>query len=269
MTGRTHQGENKASLLELRTNPEPVIIMSDAAHKALMKIISQNNVQTLETNCLEHFRIRVEEISKNYPKESKYILNEISKVYKNDKYCKKENLDDLQRLDYHKLNSRPIIDELQKYFEKELKENPRAEPNGAYANKVLNYALKHWPRLTGFLIIPGAELDNNPIERKASTVARHFDNSRKYLTQHGASIGDFYMSLIETCKLNNINPLEYLTFCIIYRRYIPDDPELFLPWNFSETKKEFEEKLIDRPRCRIVSQHGAYIPKKEDLYAPQ
>jgi transposase len=123
--------------------------------------------------------------------------------------------------------------------------------------------------LTGFLRISGAELDNNPTERKAKTVGRHLDNSTKYLTEHGASIGDFYMSLIETCKLNNINPLEYLTFCITYRSRIADDPELFLPWNFLETKKEFEEELKNRPRYRIVSQHGAYLPKKQDLCAQQ
>lgn len=269
MTGRNHQGENKAALLELRTNPEPVILMTDAAKKALMKIISHNNVEILETNCLEHFRQRLEEIRKNYPKEAKYILDEISKVYKYDAHCKKEFFNDLERLDYHQKNSKQVMDKLKGFIEKELNENPRAEPNGEYANKVLNYAKKHWERLTGFLTIPGAELDNNPTERKVKTVARYLDNSKKYLTEHGASIGDFYMSLIETCKLNNINPLEYLTFCITYRKYIPDDPELFLPWNFLETKKEFEEKLKHRPRYRIVSQRGAYIPKKQDLYAQQ
>lgn len=265
MTGRNHQGENKAALLELRTNPEPIILMSDAAYKALMKISTSNDLVTLETNCLEHYRINLEEIRKNYPKETGYILNELSKVYKNEKHCKDECLDDFQRLNYHQTYSANIMDEIKKFIEKELKENPRAEPNGEYARKALKYAVRHWERLTGFLKYPGAEIDNNSTERGTKPVVRYRENSKKYLTEHGASIGDFYMSLIETCKLNNVNPLEYLTFCITYRKFIQDDPELFLPWNYLETKKELEEELKNRPRYRIVSQRGTYIPKEENF----
>jgi len=267
MTGRSHQGENKAAILELRTNPEPIIIMSDAAKKAMMKIELDNDVKIIETNCLEHFRIHLEEIQKNYPKETKYLLDEIAKVYENDAYCKKECLDDLQRLAYHQKYSDPIMKSLKNFIEKELKENPRAEPNGDYVKKVLNYATNHWPRLTGFIKYCGAEIDNNPTERKTKPVVRYRENSKKYLTEHGASIGDFYMTVVETCKLNNINPREYLEFCITHRKLIADDPELFLPWNYLETKKEVEEELKNRPRYRIVSQRGAYAPKEETLRA--
>jgi transposase len=267
ITGRNHQGENKAAVLELRTNPEPIIIMSDAAKKALMKIKSNNGIKTIDTNCLEHFRLKIEEIEKNYPKETKHLLAEIAKVYKNDAHCKKEGLDDLQRLAYHQKYSEPIMTKLKNFIENELKENSRAEPNGHYVKKVLNYATNHWPRLTGFLKYCGAEIDNNSTERETKPVVRYRDNSEKYLTEHGASVGDFYMSIIETCKLNNINTRDYLEFCITYRKFIPDDPELFLPWNYLETKKEFEEELNNRSRYRIVSQRGAYIPKAETLRA--
>ena len=269
MTGRNHQGENKAAVLELRTNTEPIIVMSDAAKKALMKIDSTNGVKTIDTNCLEHFRLKIEEIEKNYPKETKHLLDEIAKVYKNDAYCKKESLSDLQRLAYHQKYSEPIMTELKNFIDKELKENPRAEPNGAYVKKVLNYAINHWPRLTGFIKYCGAEIDNNPTERATKPVARYRGNSEKYLTERGASVGDFYMSSIETCILNKINPIDYFEFCITYRKFIADDPELFLPWNYLETKKEFEEELKNRPRYRVVSQRGAYIPKEETLHAQQ
>ena len=269
MTGRRHQGENKAAVLKLRTNTEPIIVMSDAAKKALMNIDSTNGVKTIDTNCLEHLRIKIEEVEKNYPKETKHLLDEIAKVYKNDAHCKKESLSDLQRLAYHQKYSEPIMTELKNFIEKELKENPRAEPNGDYVKKVLNYATNHWPRLTGFIKYCGAEIDNNPTERKTKTVVRYRDNSEKYLTERGASVGDFYMSSIETCILNKKNPIDYFEFCITYRKFIADDPELFLPWNYLETKKEFEEELKNRPRYRVVSQRGAYIPKEETLHAQQ
>ena len=269
MTGRNHQGENKAAILELRTNSTPPIIMTDAANKALMKIKNSNNIETIDTNCLQHFRLKIHEVAKNFPKEAKYLLEEIAKVYRNDSYCKKQGLNDLHRLAYHCAHSEPIMTNLEHFIKKELKENPRAEPNGEYAKKVLNYAINHWSRLTGFLKYSGAALDNNPTERKTKPVVRYRDNSKKYLTEHGASIGDFYMSLIETCQLNNLNPKDYLEFCITHRKLIPDDPELFLPWNYLETKRELEEQLKNRPRYRILSQRGAYIPKGETLSAQQ
>ena len=224
MTGRSHQGENKAAVLKLRTNTEAIIVMSDAAKKALMNIDSTNGVKTIDTNCLEHLRIKIEEVEKNYPKETKHLLDEIAKVYKNDAHCKKESLSDLQRLAYHQKYSEPIMTELKNFIEKELKENPRAEPNGDYVKKVLNYATNHWPRLTGFIKYCGAEIDNNPTERKTKTVVRYRDNSEKYLTERGASVGDFYMSSIETCILNKKNPIDYFEFCITYRKFIADDP---------------------------------------------
>lgn len=268
MTGRNHQGENKAALIELRTNINPVIIMTDAAHKALMNINSNSAAVIMSTNCLEHFRIRIEEIEKHYPFETKYLLKEISKVYKNDSYCKENSLTDHGRQAYHQSHSSGIMEGIKSFIQKELKENSRAEPNGDYAKKVLNYALNNWERLIGFLKYAGAELDNNVTEIKTKTIVRYRENSKKYLTEHGASIGDFYMSLIETCKLNNINPLVYLEFCITHRELIEDDPELFLPWNYKETKKEIDEELKKRPRYKIVSQKGAYLPK-EDVIHPQ
>ena len=62
--------------------------------------------------------------------QTKHLLDEIAKVYKNDAHCKKESLSDLQRLAYHQKYSEPIMTELKNFIEKELKENPRAEPNG-------------------------------------------------------------------------------------------------------------------------------------------
>jgi hypothetical protein len=42
--------------------------------------------------------------------------------------------------------------------------------------------------------VPGAPLDNNPIERELRTAVRHRKNSLFYKTQAGAGVGDVLMS---------------------------------------------------------------------------
>ena len=57
----------------------------------------------------------------------------------------------------------------------------------------------------------GAPLDNNLVERALKKAILHRKNLLFYKTLNGAEVGDLYMSLIHTCELNAVNPLDYLT----------------------------------------------------------
>jgi hypothetical protein len=59
--------------------------------------------------------------------------------------------------------------------------------------------------------VPGAPLDNNLCEQLLKKSILHRKNSLFYKTEHGAFIGDLFMSLIHTCNLQHINAFEYLT----------------------------------------------------------
>ena len=73
----------------------------------------------------------------------------------------------------------------------------------------INYLRKHWDKLTLFLRVARAPLDNNICERALKKAIMHRKNSLFYQTQNGADVGDLYMSLIHTCELNNVNPFDY------------------------------------------------------------
>jgi hypothetical protein len=60
--------------------------------------------------------------------------------------------------------------------------------------------------LTLFLRQPGAPLDNNICERALKMAILHRKNSLSYKTQNGARVGDLFMSLIHTCRLNVLLP---------------------------------------------------------------
>ena len=71
----------------------------------------------------------------------------------------------------------------------------------------IGYMQKRWTQLTQFLRVPGASLDNNVTERILKMAILHRKNSLFYRTQRGADVGDLFMSLVETCRANQVNPL--------------------------------------------------------------
>ena len=67
--------------------------------------------------------------------------------------------------------------------------------------------LNHWARLTLFLRVAGAPLDNNVCERALKMAILHRKNSLFYKTLNGAQVGDLFMSLIHTCRAQRHQPL--------------------------------------------------------------
>ncbi len=57
----------------------------------------------------------------------------------------------------------------------------------------------------------GAPLSNNIREGALKMAILHRKNSLGYKTGNGARVGDLFMSLIHTCRLNQVNPFHYLT----------------------------------------------------------
>jgi hypothetical protein len=75
----------------------------------------------------------------------------------------------------------------------------------------ISYMLKRWDKLTMFLRVAGAPLDNNVAERALKMSIRHRKNSLSYKTMRGAEVGDLYMSLIHTCYFSAVDPFDYLS----------------------------------------------------------
>ena len=77
-------------------------------------------------------------------------------------------------------------------------------------------------------------MDNTPCERLLKTAILHRKNSLFYRTLNGAKTGDLYMSLIQTCALNQINPLDYLSALSANVDKLANNPSAWLPWNYTD-----------------------------------
>ena len=107
----------------------------------------------------------------------------------------------------------------------------KVEPNSGLG-KAISYMLNHREPLTLFLRVPNAPLDNNLCEQVLKKAVLNRKNSLFYKTEHGAYIGDLFMSLIYTCNLNDVNPFDYLTVLQRNSSLIFKYPQNWLPWNY-------------------------------------
>jgi len=226
-TGNRHAGENLTELLKRRaTGLAPPIQMCDALSRNASK-----DFETILAHCLVHARRQFVELLDRFPEECAYVIEQLGKVYHQEALVKKQGLSPEDRLLHHQQHSGPVMAELETWARKQFEEK-LAEPNSGLG-KAIKYLIKHWTKLTRFLQVPGAPLDNNLCERVLKHAILHRKNALFYKTQRGAHVGDQFMSLIHTCQLAGINPLNYLTWLLKNAQNLESSPGSFLPWNYA------------------------------------
>jgi transposase len=125
------------------------------------------------------------------------------------------------------------MEKLQRWCAAQFEER-KVEPNSGLG-QAISYLLKHWEKLTLFLRVAGAPIDNNLVERALKKSILHRKNSLFYKTRKGAQMGDLFMSLIHTCELNGANAFDYLTELQRHAEDLKQNPSAWMPWNYRDT----------------------------------
>jgi len=227
-TGRKHAGENLAKVLAKRaTELSPPIQMCDALSRNV-----SGDFETIVANCMSHARRSYVDVVENFPQECRFVLETLGTVFKNDATARKEGMSPQERLEFHRKESMRAMVELRHWMWTQFRDR-LVEPNSGLG-QAITYMRKHWRKLTRFLFVAGAPLENNLCERMLKKVIIHRKNSLFYKTENGARVGDLYMSLIATCELAGVNPFDYLTELQRHAAEVAKDPAKWLPWNYRE-----------------------------------
>jgi len=232
-SGREHAGENLAKVLKQRAAElGPAIQMSDALSRNVPKLGA--GVELLLANCMAHGRRQFVEVVGNFPAECRYVLETLGDVYANDAVTKEQKMTSVERLEFHRQRSQPLMEALERWMQGQFSER-KVEPNSGLG-KAIKYMQRHWKPLTLFLRHPGAPLDNNICERALKLVVLHRKNALFYRTMNGARVGDLFMSLIHTCQLNGVNSFEYLVELLRHAAQIARRPAEWMPWCYPTTR---------------------------------
>ncbi|MCD4727228.1 MAG: transposase [Pirellulales bacterium] len=166
-SGRKHAGENlKDVLLQRAVALAPPIQMCDALSRNL-----PGELKTIVANCLAHGRRQFVEVADHFPEECRHVLEALAAIYRNDAIARKRNLSPAARLEFHQANSGPTMEELHVWLALQFDQR-LVEPNSSLGGAIA-YMLKHWEKLTLFLRVPGAPLDNNICERALKKAILH------------------------------------------------------------------------------------------------
>ncbi|MBB4193068.1 hypothetical protein GGE45_001653 [Rhizobium aethiopicum] len=101
--------------------------------------------------------------------------------------------------------------------------------------EALAYIAKYWDRLCIFLGDGRIEIDNNTVERTIRPIALNRKNALFAGHDAGAENWATIASLIDTCKLNAIDPFSYLTDTLtaIVNGHKQSRIGELMPWNYS------------------------------------
>jgi transposase len=107
-----------------------------------------------------------------------------------------------QRQAVRQQKTRPLVEALKTWLEKTL----RQLPGSATLAQTVRYGLNRWDGLTRFLADGRIEIDSNTVERAMRPVALTRENALFVGSDEGAENWAVLASLIETCKLHDVNP---------------------------------------------------------------
>ncbi|ANL41424.1 IS66 family insertion sequence transposase domain-containing protein [Rhizobium phaseoli] len=116
-------------------------------------------------------------------------------------------LDPEARLAGRQERSAPLVADMQTWL---VHHRARVSTKSPLGEALANTA-KYWDGLKLFLADGRIEIDNNPVERTIRPIALNRKNALFAGHDAGAENWAAIASLIETCKLNAVDPLTYLT----------------------------------------------------------
>ncbi len=111
-----------------------------------------------------------------------------------------------ERLAHRRARSAPLVADLHAWFHAQ---HARLFMRGTTA-EAIGYALRHWDGLVRLLNDGRIELDTNCVERSMRPVALSRKNALFAGSDDGAENWAIVASLVETCKLNAVDPQRYL-----------------------------------------------------------
>ena len=158
-------------------------------------------------HCWAHVRREFVEIEKSFPTQCGEIIDLIGELYAIEKKCRVEGEDLEEARD---TKSRPVIDRIVEWFYRTV---PKCLPESGL-HKAIGYMVHMWPGLVLFLDDPQIPLDNNGTERAARGPVVGRKNHYGSHSLRGTEVAATLYSLVESAKLNALEPRFYLRVAV-------------------------------------------------------
>ena len=154
-----------------------------------------------------HARRYFEQALQNDKTRSEFVLKKIQELYKIERYCKENEFTIDQRQKWRQEHSIPVLHEIKQYLDREVNS---ILPDLAIG-KAFGYTLTRWEKLIRYTHHGEVEIDNNLVENSIRPLALGRKNYLFAGSHESAQRSAVMYSLLGTCKIQGINPIDWLT----------------------------------------------------------
>lgn len=156
--------------------------------------------------CLAHARRKFEQALDNDKPRAEKVLLLMQALYALERQAREEQLSVEDRYALRQAKARPIMDELSEYI---VGEYQKVLPKSTIG-KAFHYLASRYHKIYEYLQNGRLEIDNNLVENSIRPVALGRKNYLFAGSHSGAQRAAMVYSLLSSCKLQGINPYEYL-----------------------------------------------------------
>lgn len=182
-----------------------------------------------EQACMVHVRRKfVDEFERTGAVIAEGAIKRIGKLYDVEKQSKRKTPE--ERIALRQEKAKPVFDELEVWLQDQLRKlSGKTTLAGA-----IRYALGRIPKARAYLSDGRLELDNNICERSIRPIALGRKNYLFMGSVGGGKAAVIAYTLIETAKMNNVDPEAWLTWVL---KRLPDHKinriDELMPWRFA------------------------------------
>ena len=155
-------------------------------------------------HCMVHSRRYFEKALDYDRAKAQQMLTLIQQLYQIERSIKGQTPENILRT--RQTHAQPILDHIKKWLEEHFVLNDPPNP----MQRAIRYMLKRWDGLTKYIEAGHLRPDNNLIENQIRPLALGRKNYLFAGSDRGAHHAAIFYSLFATCKMNQLNPFEWL-----------------------------------------------------------
>lgn len=161
--------------------------------------------------CMAHARRYFDKALDSHREKAEHIIALLQKVYAVEREIKDNALKEQEILLLRKEKALPVLNEIKLWLDEHLYSVTPQSPLG----KAIGYMHARWENLTRYLDHAVLQIDNNLVENAIRPTVLGRKNYLFSGSHEAAQRSAMFYSLIGSCKMNNINPEEWLADILI------------------------------------------------------
>lgn len=157
-------------------------------------------------HCMAHARRKFDEAKDNDLTKASHVLTEMQKLYAIEQFGREKTLSTEELYAARQEQAVPVLKNLKAWM---MEAYSQVLPQSTIG-KAINYSLQRWDKLSLYTTDARLQIDNNLVENAIRPVAIGRKNYLFAGSHNGARRAAMLYSFLGTCKINQVNPFDWL-----------------------------------------------------------